>query len=328
MLLALATVTLDASDTLALEGARGPGKGKHVVLLAGDEEYRSEEMLPQLAKILAERHGFRCTVSFALNDRGQIDPEAQTRQSGLEALRTADVCVMMLRFRQWDDAAMRHFVEYYRAGKPIVAIRTSTHAFQYPPNSTSPYRAFGWRSQEWPGGFGRQVLGETWVSHWGDHGKQATRGRAATNHPLLRGVEDVFGTTDVYEAAPPPDAKILMRGEVVAGLQPDDPAATGRKTRADGVEQALNAPMMPILWTREPLNDAGRRNRIVTCTMGAATDFTNPGFRRLMVNSVYWAAALPVPPSAAIEFVGPYQPSPFGFGGFRKGVRPSDLAPR
>ena len=42
-----------ADPWLVFEGADGPGKGKHVVLVSGDEEYRSEEALPQLAKILA-----------------------------------------------------------------------------------------------------------------------------------------------------------------------------------------------------------------------------------------------------------------------------------
>lgn len=313
ILAALASLTFLSSDTVVA------GKGKRVVLLAGDEEYRSEEMLPQLAKILAKRHGFKCTVVFSLNDRGEIDPTVKDRQPGIEALKTADICVMMLRFRQWPDAQMRHFVEYYLSGKPIIALRTSTHAFDYPSDSGSAYRNYGWQAE---GGFGKRVLGETWVSHWGDHGSQATRGRIVAGHPVLRGVEDVFVTTDVYEAAPPPDAEVLMRGEVVAGMKPSAPAATGKKKTADGVLQGLNSPMMPILWVRNVKNEAGLTNRVVTCTMGAATDFKNPGFRRLLVNSVYWAAGYPVPANANVDLVGNYEPSPFGFGGFRKGVRP------
>ena len=51
------------------QGNEGPGKGKHIVFLSGDEEYRSEEGLPMLAKILAERHGFKCTVLFAVDPK-------------------------------------------------------------------------------------------------------------------------------------------------------------------------------------------------------------------------------------------------------------------
>ncbi|MEZ0326262.1 MAG: ThuA domain-containing protein [Fimbriimonas sp.] len=302
-----AALAIALSDTFVVEGGRGPGKGKHVVLLAGDEEYRSEEMLPQLAKILAKHHGFKCTVVFSLNEKGEIDPNARGRQPGIEALDSADVCVMMLRFRRWDDAQMKHFVEYQRSGKPLIALRTSTHAFDYPPESQSPYKVYSWRAPEW-----KQVVGETWVSHWGRHGSQATRGKIVASHPVLRGVEDVFGTTDVYEAAPT-GVQVLMRGEVVDGMSPGDSPATDKKKTAAGVEQAVNDPMMPIVWVRE---------QVLTCTMGAATDFVNPGFRRLLVNSVYWGAGLPVPAAASVELVGSYVPSRFGFDGFLKDRKP------
>ena len=312
-------------DTLVFPGGTGPGKGKHIVLLTGDEEYRSEEMMPQLAKILSQRHGFKCTVVFSLNDKGEIDPEAQTRQPGLEALKTADACFMLLRFRQWSDETMQHFVDYYQSGKPIIALRTSTHAFNYSADSTSAFKHYGWQSKTWAGGFGKQVLGETWVSHWGNHGSQATRAKIISPHPVLQGIESVFGTTDVYEAAPPADAQILMQGEVVAGMQPSDAAAVGRKKTAKGIEQELNEPKMPILWMRQIENDSKRKNKVLTCTMGAATDFLNPGFRRLMVNSAYWATDLEVPKTANVVLVGTYSPSKFGFGSFKRGVKPADL---
>src|SRR5215831_3085455 len=159
-----------AADFLTFEGKAGPGKGKHVVLLSGDEEYRSEESMPQMAKILAERHGFKCTVLFAIDPAdGTINPKVTTTLPGAEALDSADVIVMALRFRQWPDEQMRHFVDAWQAGKPIIALRTSTHAFKYDAGSQSPYAKFSWDSKTWPGGFGKQVLGETWVAHHGAH---------------------------------------------------------------------------------------------------------------------------------------------------------------
>src|SRR5579872_4395921 len=78
---------LRAADTVNYEAAPGPGGGKHIVFLTGDEEYRSEEGLPMLAKILAARHGFNCTVLFSINPAtGAIDPDCQTNEPGLEAL--------------------------------------------------------------------------------------------------------------------------------------------------------------------------------------------------------------------------------------------------
>jgi hypothetical protein len=129
----------------------------------------------------------------------------------------------------------------------------------------------------------------------------------------------------VYEAAPPADAEVLMRGEVLQGMQPRDAPAVGRKKTATGLEQGINDPMMPIVWLRNPVNASGRTNQILTCTMGAATDFENAGFRRLLVNGVYWSSGLPVPPSAAVGLIGDYKPSAFGFGGFRRGVKPADF---
>jgi hypothetical protein len=301
-------------DWVVYEGASGPGKGRSIVFLTGDEEYRSEEGLLQLAKILAVRHGFRCTVLFSIDKSGEIDPKTVDNEPGLEALDTADLCIMLLRFRHWPDEQMKHFADYCAARKPIIALRTSTHAFDYPKDSNSPYRGFGWTND---GGFGRQVLGETWISHWGNHGSQATRGVPVRKSPLLQGVEDVFCTTDVYEADPPPDVEVLMRGQVVAGMNPTDPPAEGRKKTAKGIEQPLNAPMMPIVWLR--------RNKVMTCTMGAATDLLNQGLRRLIVNGVYWAVGKKVPRHANVDLVGVYDPSNFGFDGFKKGVKPGDL---
>ena len=292
--------------------------GKHIVLLAGDEEYRSEEALPQLAKILSQRHGFRCTVLFSVNAKGEIDPDEHRNQPGLENLKTADLVVMALRFREWPDEQMRHFDDYVKSGRPIIALRTSTHAFDH---KSGPYEKYGTQSMTWPGGFGRQMLGETWVSHWGVHGKQATKGVVElehSQHPILRGAYSVFGTTDVYEAHPPRDATVLMRGMVLDGMDPTSEQARGKKKTAHGDERGINSPMMPVVWMRP--------NNTLTCTMGAATDFISEGLRRLIVNACFYLTRLEVPDWADVALVGDYKPSPFGFGGFKKGVKPSDLA--
>ncbi|MEY2411094.1 MAG: hypothetical protein QOF48_3764, partial [Verrucomicrobiota bacterium] len=233
----LAVTAGPAADWVTYAGKAGPGKGKHIVFLTGDEEYRSEEGLPMLAKILAERHGFKCTVLFSIKD-GEIDPNTKNNEPGIEALDSADVCVLLLRFREWPDEQMKHFVDYYLAGKPFIALRTSTHAFNYDKKSASPYAKFSWQAGDWKNGFGRQVLGETWVSHWGNHKKEATLGvvePAAKSHPILRGVGQIFGDTDVYEAAPPADATVLVRGQVLKGMTPQDPPADYRKKNAKGI---------------------------------------------------------------------------------------------
>ena len=108
----LSTSLASADDRwVVYEGKQGPGRGKHIVLIAGDEEYRSEEAMPQLGKILAVHHGFKCTVLFSQNpDTGEIDPNNQKNIPGLEALKTADLMMVNLRFRNLPDEQAHAFL--------------------------------------------------------------------------------------------------------------------------------------------------------------------------------------------------------------------------
>ena len=124
---------------IVFEGDSGPGRGKHIVLVSGDEEYRSEEGLPQLAKILARRHGFKCTVLFAIDRKdGTINPIQADNIPGLEALDTADLLVLLTRFRDLPDDQMQYIVDYVEAGKPVIGLRTATHALRPRPARSSP----------------------------------------------------------------------------------------------------------------------------------------------------------------------------------------------
>lgn len=291
--------------------------GKHIVLLAGDEEYRSEESLPMLAGVLSQRHGFRCTVLFSINPAdGTIDPNNQTNVPGMHLLGGADLVICAFRFRELPDADMRHFVDYLQAGKPIIALRTATHAFSYERNKQSPYARWDWRSRDWPGGFGQQVLGETWINHHGDHGTEATRGLIDglnARHPVLRGVTDVFGPTDVYGIVHlKPTDTVLLHGLVLQGMAPDSPP-NWRK------------PLMPLVWVREFTWPNGKTTRALTSTIGAAVDFQSEDLRRLIVNAAYWLTGLEVPARADVTPVREYRPTYFGFGKFVRGVRPADL---
>src|SRR5213594_2025375 len=178
--LLILSVKLAAGDQgsdpwVVFDGSDGPGKGKQIVLVSGDEEYRSEETLPQLGKILAKHHGFKCTVLFAIDPKdGTINPECVSNIPGLEELRTADLMVIQTRFRDLPDEQMKPIVDYVESGRPIIGIRTATHAFDIKKSKT--YSRYSWQGKEWDGGFGRQVLGETWVDHHGHHGSQSTRG--------------------------------------------------------------------------------------------------------------------------------------------------------
>ncbi|MBX5497207.1 MAG: ThuA domain-containing protein [Bryobacteraceae bacterium] len=312
------------AQTLVLEGTRGPGKGKHIVLVSGDEEYRSEEALPQLAKILSTHHGFKCTVLFAIDrNDGTINPNQRDNIPGAEALDTADLMILFTRWRDLPDEQMKHFVDYIESGKPIIGMRTATHAFDLKTSKT--YQRYTWNSKEWDGGFGRQVLGETWVKHHGQHGKQSTRGRIVKGqekHPILRGIRDgeIWGPTDVYEVAMPlpGDSQPLLLGQVLAGMQPSD----------SPVEGPQNDPMRPVAWVKTYTGAQGKKARIFTTTMGSSQDLENEGFRRLLVNAAYWALGMEqkIASKSKVDLVGDYRATPFKFGGFRKGIKPADLA--
>jgi hypothetical protein len=293
------------------------------VLLSGDEEYRSEEGLPQLAKILAEHHGFHCTVLFSINrTNGTIDPNEHSNTPGLEMLKTADLLIMLTRFRNYPDAKMKYVADYIESGRPIVGLRTATHAFDIP--RSSPYAKYSYNSgvKGWDGGFGRHVLGETWINHWGGHKSQSTRGIFApgmANHPILRGIKDgeIWVPTDVYEVRLPmlSDVKPVILGEVLQGMKPTDPPLEGKK----------NNPMMPIAWIKPYTGTSGKTAQNFCTTMGASVDLENEALRRMLVNAAYWCMGMNVPEKADVDLVGRYNPSFFGFGGFKKGVKPEDL---
>jgi len=300
------------------QGDRGPGAGKHIVFLAGDHEYRSEEALPALARILARRYGFRCSVFFTTDPKtGFIEP-GSSNIAGLDALKTADLLVIFLRFQDFPDVEMSHIVDYLDRGGPVIGLRTATHAFQIQ-RPDAKYLKYTWRGVEgYPGGFGRQILGETWVSHYGTNHKQSSRLVLAPDqvaHPILRGVKDVWVQSGGYTAAPIEGSQILARGLILEGMTPEAPAAAGKE-------------QMPVAWVRTYQGGSGRSGRVFTTTHGASEDLLNEGFRRMLVNAALWSVGLEsaIQPASDVSLVGPFKPSTYAFSGFVKGVRPSDYA--
>lgn len=323
---ALTAALAAAHGQIVFRGGSGPGAGKHIVLVSGDDEYRSEEALPQLAKILSERHGFRCTVLFATDPAdGSIRPDYPSNIPGLEALDTADLAVLFLRFRDLPDDQMKHIVDYVNSGKPIIAMRTATHSFNL--KSSATYASWSWNDKSSDGGFGRTVLGETWIAHHGRHGVESTRGviaAGAEKHPILRGIApgDIWGPTDVYKIRLPlpSDCRPIVLGQVLTGMLRSDPALSGAK----------NDPMMPVAWTRPYRTPGGKTSRVFTTTMGAAEDLENGGIRRMLVNACYWGLGMEdgISPTSSVALVGEYRPSHFSFGGFVKGRKPADYGPK
>ena len=322
---AVVSATQAADPWLTFPGGDGPGKGKKIVLVSGDEEYRSEEVMPQLAQILAKHHGFNCTVLFAIDPKdGAIQPNVNNNIPGLEKLKDADLLILFTRFRNLPDEQMKHVADYVESGKPIVGLRTATHAFNI---SGGAYKKYSWgnKDKDYDGGFGRQVLGETWVAHHGSHGKEGTRGivtNGEDSNPILKGIDvgSIFGTTDVYTAKPAGDSKVLVFGEVTETLKPDSKAVAGKK----------NDPMMPVAWTKTYKTESGKTAKIFTTTMGCADDLSHEGTRRMLVNASYWALGLEdkIADKSKVDLVGEYKPTPFRAkkdADWKPGKKPEDL---
>ncbi len=286
------------SEVLVFQPASGPA-AKQIVLVAGDEEYRTEESMPMLAKILSQKHGFGCTVVFSHSaDGSYIDPNNQQGLRGLKALDDADLMIIGTRFRQPVEEEARHLTDYLNAGKPVIGIRTATHAF-------NGKGSFGGEISF--GEFGRKILGETWVSHHGGHKRQGARGviePGKASHPILNSVADVFAPSDVYGVTHLTDAdNILMRGAVTETLDPS----------SNNIEGDKNHPMQPFAWLHTYRAPSGATGTSFCTTAGASVDFVCEDLRRMIVNAAYYLTGRDVPARADVGFVDPFYPSFYGF---------------
>jgi len=273
-------------------------KNKTIVFVIGDHEYKSERSMPLMANILAERHGFDCYAVFSTDEKGKITPSADNIE-GLEILEKADLMVSYNRFRCLPDEQMQHIVDYLATGKPIIGMRTSTHAFNYAKNPDSKFAkySYNYKGDDYKGGFGKQVLGETWIGHWGKKHKESSRGVFAPGqkrHPILKGIKDgeIWGTTDVYEVKLPltEGCTPILLGEVVDGMTFDSPALADKDPKSKNHKERKNSPMMPVSWTYQ--RPVGEKGRVFTSTIGGersgVDEFDRAGMRRMFVNACYW----------------------------------------
>lgn len=312
---------------LRFPGGDGPGAGRHVILVAADQEYRSEQSMPMLAQLLAERHGFHTTVLFGVNSEGLVDPTQKIRWEdaevvhdipGLEHLAHADLLILFTRLLTLPPEQRGHLHAYLDSGKPLIALRTANHGFL-----DFGYEVDGKRVR-----FGEDVLGGAFRGHHGRWHQDSTRGTVVAenaDHPVLIGVEDVWGPSDVYRTYPEgealgADCTALLMGQPLTGRKPSD------GPNADLIP-------LPVAWVKSWTGAGGRPARVFHSTMGSAKDFESAGLRRLVVNAVYWGLGLEDAISAAsnMDLVAPYIPLASGFAYEKLGVRPrpvQDYDPR
>ncbi len=294
---------------LEYEGGEGPGAGKHIVLVAADQEYRSEQSLPMLARTLSAKHGFDCTVLFSVNGEGLVDPTMEVGRAeegfrhnipGLHRMADADLVIFLNRFMVLTDEQRACVHDYLDSGRPLIGLRTANHGFL-----NLGYEREGKRIR-----FGEDILGGSFRGHHGRWHQDSTRGQAVREerkHPILRGVTDVWGPSDVYRTYPeggslPEGCTALMMGQPLMGREHDD-----------AVNPDLKA--LPIVWTKSWTGLEGQLARVVQCTMGSAKDFESAGLRRLLFNAAYWCLGMEdaIDPESSVEILGDYEPLPSGF---------------
>jgi hypothetical protein len=253
-----------------------------------------------LGKILSQHHGFDCTVVFSWDPTGSfIDSNNQAGLRGLKALKEADLMIISTRFRTPSPEEAAHVTDFLNAGKPVMGLRTATHAFRGQ-GKFGDGLSFG--------EFGRKILGEQWVNHHGAHKREGARGvieEASADHPILHSVKDVFGPSDVYGVIHLTEADtVLMRGAVTETLDPQSKLVEGKK----------NDPMQALAWLHPYTAPDGKTKGQSFCTtMGASVDLVSDDLRRLIVNAAYFLTDLEVPEAAKVDYVDPFYPSFYGF---------------
>ena len=294
---------------LTYSGENGPGEGRQIILVAADQEYRSEYSMPMLAKLLSKRHGFHCTVLFCLNQNNEVDPTQKIRWEdksvthnipGLEYLEKCDLLILFSRLISLPPEQLQHIYRYLDSGKPIVGIRTANHGF-----IDFDYRVNGKKID-----FGENILGGSFRNHHGHWQQDSTRGiivEQNRSHPVLNGVNDIWGTSDVY--------RTFKEG----GLLPEDctPLVDGQPLMGRRHDDAVNSELvpLPVAWVKAWTGNNGLTSRVFHVTMGSAQDFKSEGLRRVTVNAIYWCLKMEtkINPNSNMQIVGEYHPPESGF---------------
>ncbi|MGC6441354.1 MAG: hypothetical protein ACON4H_01735 [Rubripirellula sp.] len=309
-----------AAEKVVYEGGEGIGKGKHVLFIASDHEYRGEETCPAIARILAKRYGFKCTVLFGQTEDGVIKP-GSSLIPGIEEIDDADMLFLFMRFINPSDQWLAKFESYLKRGGPVLGLRTTTHAFNGIKGEYAFFN-FNHNSEDFVGGFGRQILGETWnpklgAGHYGRNHQFATAMHPVPenrDHPILRGVGAMHAMAGAYSARPMPNSTILATNQVLESMEV-------------GSAPVADKPPQPAAWVRTYQYRGGPEGRVFCSTQGASEDILSEGVRRMILNATLWCMGLEesIRADADVSFVGGYNPTTFSFKPSITDAKPEDI---
>jgi len=230
----------------------------NIVILIGEDEYKTWETLPEFAKTELEPQGMHVTVI-------QQDAKDINSFPGLiEALSKADLLLVSTRRRLAPKEQIDAIRGFLNAGKPLVGIRTACHAFAPPlANKKNPAKPI-LDGRGWPE-FDPQVLGGHYTNHWPPKGTVAVSlAPGADASEILKGVDisQLIGQGSLYKVAPL-DASCVP---LLIGTIPEKPAE-------------------PIAWTRLY---GPQKSRIFYTSLGHPDDFKEAAFRKLLLNGILW----------------------------------------
>ena len=230
-------------------------KRPHVVIVMAEDEYQTEQTLPKFA---AKHLGRDFRVSYVYGSEKERNSIA-----GIEILKDADVALISIRRRVLPPSQMQVFKEFVAAGKPVIGIRTASHAFSL--RNEAPPEGL----EDWPE-LDAQVYGGNYSNHYGNELKSTVRiDSQSKDHPILRGfpTEPIAQGGSLYVTSPlAKNTQVLLTG------------------RVEGHEAE------PVAWTFQR-DDGGKS---FYTSLGHIKDFENPAFVRLLYNAVHWAAGLPI----------------------------------
>jgi type 1 glutamine amidotransferase len=303
------------SAVVSTFGSADAAEPPHVVFLAGDDEYRSEESLPMLAGLMQAHHGCKATCLFTVNKAGEIDPTVPDHIPGLEALKDADLLVLYMRFRRPPPEQLKAITDYVESGRPVAGFRTSTHAFQYQGGANQSM------NNDWPA----KVFGQRWITHHGHFGdgKEFLTSVSVVDErkddPILRGVSPFEAYSWLYH--------VDGGGEKLFG--DSKPLLLGKALKSNHAKRHDKyPPTNPVAWTKSYTSAGGKPARVFFTTLGHPYDFKQESMRRVAVNGLLWAlgkeASIPAA-GAKVDFTFPYETPNSGVGGFRKGRKPEDV---
>lgn len=229
----------------------------HVVIAMAEAEYETDRTLPKFANAYLGKD-FRVSYCFARESNRDDIPGFDL------ALQDADVLVLSVRRRALPKKQMDTLRKFIAAGKPVIGIRTACHAFSLhgkePPEGTATWEAFD-----------PEVFGGNYHGH---HPNKITSivniVASSAEHPILHKVPRVSYTQhgSLYKTSPIADsATLLLTGKIEGKIEE------------------------PVAWTYERA-DGGSS---FFTSLGHKTDFDELMFKRLLLNSIYWASGQPIP---------------------------------